>query len=428
MISNRNVANAVGGRTARACDSCIRKRARWYCAADDAFLCQACDSSVHSANQLARRHERVRLKIASIKPLDLVNSKKLFNSLPSWHKGFTRKPRTPRNSKPPGGSSVRNLAAPLVPEVGSDEISHEENEEDHLLYRVPIFDPYAAELCNSTSISNEAEVTTPAAAVIGDDDNNNNNSNGNESSKGLLLSAASNYGQVFGGDHLHGHPPSNMDLAEFAADVESLLGRGLENESFGMEGLGLTDCKEQEAMKRECNNSLASGKVKLEEIKEETAGEEDCHVETEIDDMAREPPFELSLFYGSSERCGGEELDEKVVTGERELKKKSEVHREDDDGGGGGARRRKRRKISLSLDYEAVIAAWASHGSPWTTGKRPKVDPDECWPDCMVRFLFLFGSILGLFAKSIRIIHTIGHQTAYFFIFHKLMNLCLVKI
>ncbi|WP_368736191.1 B-box zinc finger protein, partial [Salmonella enterica] len=57
----------MSGKTARACDCCVRKRARWYCAADDAFLCQSCDGSVHSANPLARRHERVRLKSASLK-------------------------------------------------------------------------------------------------------------------------------------------------------------------------------------------------------------------------------------------------------------------------------------------------------------------------------------------------------------------------
>ncbi|KAK0595610.1 hypothetical protein LWI29_008341 [Acer saccharum] len=34
-------ANAMGGKAARACDGCLRKRARWYCVADDAFLCQA---------------------------------------------------------------------------------------------------------------------------------------------------------------------------------------------------------------------------------------------------------------------------------------------------------------------------------------------------------------------------------------------------
>ena len=62
-------AGAVGAKSARACDGCLRRRARWYCAADDAFLCQGCDTSVHSANPLARRHERLRLRPSSPPPL-----------------------------------------------------------------------------------------------------------------------------------------------------------------------------------------------------------------------------------------------------------------------------------------------------------------------------------------------------------------------
>nr|TKR84930.1 zinc finger protein CONSTANS-LIKE 6 [Populus alba] len=114
-------------------------------------------TAVHSANPLARRHERVRLKTASLKSLDLCSKE---NSVPSWHGGFTRKARTPRHGKPVSPSkiaeTIRNIPIPLVPEVGSDEISHEDNEEEHLLYRVPIFDPFVADLCASTNISNEA--------------------------------------------------------------------------------------------------------------------------------------------------------------------------------------------------------------------------------------------------------------------------------
>lgn len=56
-----NAMAVVAGRSARPCDVCARKRSRWYCAADEAYLCEGCDSSVHAANALAFRHERVRL-------------------------------------------------------------------------------------------------------------------------------------------------------------------------------------------------------------------------------------------------------------------------------------------------------------------------------------------------------------------------------
>ncbi|KAJ6312549.1 hypothetical protein OIU77_014131 [Salix suchowensis] len=361
MICSKSLANAVGGKTARACDSCIKKRARWYCAADDAFLCQACDSSVHTANSLARRHERVRLKSASFKDEGSKES-----SMPSWHGGFTRKARTPRHGKPVSHSkiegTIRNI--PLVPEVGSDEISLEDNEEEHLLYRVPIFEPFAAELCTSTTISDEAGVGVPAG---GDDtDQRVADSSGIESK--VLLGGS----EGKDAESLHGFLPSDMDLAEFAADMESLLGRGLENESFGMEELGLMDCKEENVLEVK-GYPLGNGKVKVEE--EEDAGMEEkdvreCHADIEID-MAKDPPFELSFDFDSPATCGEEY--EKVEG----LLKNSDG--EYDDYGGA----KKKTKTLLSLDYEAVMAAWASQGSPWTNGYRPDFDPDECWPDCM---------------------------------------------
>ncbi|CAM6040786.1 unnamed protein product, partial [Sphagnum compactum] len=54
-------AMAIAGRAARACDVCGIQRARWYCAADEAYLCGKCDTAVHVANILALRHDRVRL-------------------------------------------------------------------------------------------------------------------------------------------------------------------------------------------------------------------------------------------------------------------------------------------------------------------------------------------------------------------------------
>lgn len=41
------------------CDACDRAPAAFLCKADAASLCAACDSDIHSANPLARRHHRV---------------------------------------------------------------------------------------------------------------------------------------------------------------------------------------------------------------------------------------------------------------------------------------------------------------------------------------------------------------------------------
>lgn len=361
MTSTKNVANPVGGKTARACDSCMTKRARWYCAADDAFLCQACDSSVHSANSLARRHERLRLKTASYK-----SSHELNRAPPSWHHGFTKKARTPRHGKQYSSSATparNNNPFHLVPEVCSDDVnSHEENEEQ-LLYRVPIFEPFErTELCMSPpSSATSAELgAVVAVATVPEAENKGYNNYGVES--------------------LHGFAPSEIELAEFAADVESLLGRGLENECIGMEELGLVDTKEEES--RECSVGSV-GKVKMEEEESPEVVAASTASKNKMMEMEGET-FELNFDYDSHETS--EEVKEKVgleLDIGKDVENGGELVKENEQG--------KRNQKLLQLDYEAVISAWASQKCPWTTGDKPNLDPDQCWwPHCMV---FCFFSV-----------------------------------
>ncbi|XP_043715631.1 zinc finger protein CONSTANS-LIKE 16-like [Telopea speciosissima] len=353
MSSDRKVASAIGGKTARACDSCVRKRARWYCAADDAFLCQGCDASVHSANSLARRHERVRLKTASLRPPNEDdNSSSFQNSLPSWHQGFTRKARTPRNAKstmkpPKTEESIPLNPLPLVPEMGSDEASPDENEEQ-LLYRVPVFDPFVAELCTSTASSEAAAPATTTSCTVSAVEN--------ESKASFPVAM----------DNLPEFLPSDMDLAEFAADVESLLGRGLDENSFCMEGLGLLSAKEEE-------RNMDTTMVKVEE-EEEDGDDVDtvigCHVDPDIE-MGRET-LDLNFDY-DSQTTGEEEEEEKFGGGAAA----------DGCSGGSAMMMKINGGYNLKLDYEAVIAVWVGQGqgSPWTTGDRPQLNLDDYWPD-----------------------------------------------
>lgn len=61
-VANISISSvAVASRPARACDVCGTRSALWFCAADEAHLCTACDTQVHSANAVSLRHERVRL-------------------------------------------------------------------------------------------------------------------------------------------------------------------------------------------------------------------------------------------------------------------------------------------------------------------------------------------------------------------------------
>ncbi|XP_075496206.1 zinc finger protein CONSTANS-LIKE 16-like [Primulina tabacum] len=352
MSSGKNLSSAVGAKSVRACDNCIKKRARWYCAADDAFLCQSCDSSVHSANTLARRHERVCLKIASLKSFDA----KLRTSVPSWHQGFTRKARTPRHKKQSKFSfsdeCIARIQNPLhlVPEIYCEDNSNEENEEQ-LLYRVPIFDPFVAELCNSGDPVNNIR-TESITQVFG-----------NDQSKALSNDLSPET------KRLHGFLPSETDLAEFAADVESLLGKGLEEELFDMEGLGLMDCDDQ---KEKINrDSLEIERVKVEE--EYITGEDYNHDQVGVEiDLSRET-FELNFDCDSPITCEEEE-NQATQSGEQNFLNSFEGSKVGDDF----------KKVNfLRLDYEGVMMTWDSEKSPWTTGERPEIDFGDCWPNCM---------------------------------------------
>ncbi|XP_054809703.1 zinc finger protein CONSTANS-LIKE 16-like isoform X2 [Prosopis cineraria] len=380
MTSTKHAANSVGGKTARACDSCIRKRARWYCAADDAFLCQSCDSLVHSANQLARRHERLRLKTASLKSSSSSSSSDVLvlaamdlSLAPSWHRGITKKARTPRHGK--NNQSSAALETPrgryeparnpfhLVPEVGSDEYSnsHDENEEQ-LLYRVPIFDPLVTELCTPPYSLTSAKTATTAATP-------GRNQTDNKETKQAESKVSSANKSNSGVDNLHGFLPTETELAQFAADVESLLGRGLDNECIGMDDLGLIDTKEKES--REC--CADSEKVKVEDE------ESPCKVETTSEmEMEIREPFELNFDYDSpATREQADEEEKKVdLVMANEIRNNEGELREN-------SNQRKKKKILLQLDYEAVISAWACQKSPWTNGGKPDFDPDDCWPECM---------------------------------------------
>ncbi|KAF8033090.1 hypothetical protein BT93_D1857 [Corymbia citriodora subsp. variegata] len=381
MIPQKNAANAFSGKTARACDNCIQRRARWYCAADDAFLCQSCDRSVHSANPLARRHERVRLKTAAT-PQKHLSEFPSRRKPSSWHRGFTKKPRTPRGAKSAlrrahkPESAARN-PFPVVPEVGGDDTSNEESEE-HLLYRVPAYDPFVAEMCTPKGAEATAFCAEPETAMAF-----SGSGNGDNRSKGLTIEE----------ENLQGFLPSDADLAEFAADVESLLGRELDTESFGIEGLGFVDCKERDDNSMDC--SLGSGGViKL----EEKEGVEEVVVEVGHGDMEMDvskETFELNFDYDSPTTCGDEEEEVKVIIQLEQEKNMVNCGGDEGTNINSEERKKKKREIFLRLDYEGVISAWAGQGSPWTTGDRPDLSPDNCWTDFMGMSGLEFQNLYG---------------------------------
>ncbi|KAJ0762577.1 putative transcription factor C2C2-CO-like family [Helianthus annuus] len=349
MLAGKKTANAVGGKTARACDSCVRKRARWYCAADDAFLCQSCDASVHSANQLAGRHERVLLETVS----------KSFGSgepspEPTWHQGFTRRARTPRqrtkySPKLEGKNEGANSTAALVPEIGVLEASllddEEEEEQEELLYRVPVYDPFETELCNASS---EKDRSLP---FIGEDKKEDE---------------ACNLDDLQGFDL----PNDDLEFLDFAADVESLLGKGFNDTSCRIEDLGLTNSfKDDEDNSNYIGVCFDENRVKVEDREVEAMLGFDL-------DATRETLDHWDFDYDHTSMMIKEE-EKKVVAGV-ELEHMTMVSNDHCDN-----RKMKTSSITLRLNYEDVINAWADQGSPWTNGARPEINLDGSWPDFM---------------------------------------------
>ncbi|CAF1974352.1 zinc finger protein CONSTANS-LIKE 16-like [Brassica napus] len=317
----KSLASAVGAKRARACDSCVKRRARWYCAADDAFLCQSCDTLVHSANLLARRHERVLLKSAS------KHSNHNHNHSPSsppheaatWHHGVSRKPRTPRGS---GKKNNLSIFHDLVPEISVEDQTESCELEEQLICQVPVLDPTVAEQLLHDVAEAKIEFPIMRSGVMMDDQEDEDNAE----------------------SCLNGFFPTDMELEEYAADVESLLGRGLDTESYAMEELGLS---KTEMFKIE----------KEEETKDMNIGICD-------DDRDATAPFELSFDYESHNTY--EEVI-KNIEGSGECVKVKEEE--------------KKNVLMLRLNYDSVISTWGGQGPPWTSGEPPERDIDiSSWP------------------------------------------------
>ncbi|XP_010907326.1 zinc finger protein CONSTANS-LIKE 16 [Elaeis guineensis] len=201
----QSAASAIAGKMTRACDGCVRRQARWYCSADDVFLCQICDSSVHSPNPVARRHQRLRLKPATSSYSSSDVEAKTEELIFGWLKRKARTPRPHQQAKP---------AQPLVPDLLENSPDGNCSEEEQLLYCVPVFDPMPAELCSPPCLNDwnsSDEDPKLVAAQLPDN----------------AITYTSPVDAT--GSRLVGFVPSDDELAEFAANMESLLGKGLDN-------------------------------------------------------------------------------------------------------------------------------------------------------------------------------------------------------
>ncbi|XP_051122456.1 zinc finger protein CONSTANS-LIKE 16-like isoform X2 [Andrographis paniculata] len=364
MVSSdrRIMANVVvGGVSRRACDNCVRKRARWYCAGDDAFLCQSCDASVHSANSLARRHERVRLTTTTTTTMGSMMIRSISSdddddddededeqlhmsgvAVPSWHHGVTRKARTPKLKKHtsssseelqlPASSRIHHSSSLRVPEVvcSSEEYSYYCGDEQQLLHQVPV-------LSNHT----------------------------NQLGPGPDEEIAIGPGPVFG--------LQEMNVAGFGAvDFESLFGGDPEDEWFDFDfesdikGLGVS---ETELESRKLQLSIINeGAVKVGEGNDMMS---DAAASSEFDLHATLVERGATLINNNYKgSCDEDEDDDIKMMMSKQI------------------------CISLRLDYRGVLSAWDGRKSPWMTGERPAeadydlrlsstIDQCSSWPLCL---------------------------------------------
>ncbi|XP_008230340.1 PREDICTED: zinc finger protein CONSTANS-LIKE 2 [Prunus mume] len=59
MLKEESNGAATTNNWARVCDTCRSAACTVYCRADSAYLCSGCDATIHAANRVASRHERV---------------------------------------------------------------------------------------------------------------------------------------------------------------------------------------------------------------------------------------------------------------------------------------------------------------------------------------------------------------------------------
>nr|UOF76506.1 CONSTANS-like protein [Olimarabidopsis pumila] len=258
-----------------------RLRATWYCPADDAFLCQSCDASIHSANHLAKRHERVRLQ-SSLSPETKSTPEKTTSV---WYEGFRRKARTPRN-KLSHVEDVNNSNDPLVPELGGEEedvffsFSSTDETEESLNCCVPVFDPFSDMVIDDIDsfnlVPDGVDITT-SSGDLGEIDKT-----------------------IMDDEGLLGFLPFDMDLGEMVMDVNSLL----EEEQ---PCLGFTELNSIGIVKEETNVEFEINHKDLKRVKDEEeeakcghgGSRSDCDQEAYEDEDRKTSLLFLRLDYES---------------------------------------------------------------------------------------------------------------------------------
>lgn len=403
------VAKAIGGRTARPCDHCMRERARWYCAADEAYLCENCDGSVHSANSVARRHERVRIAPGCAKLEDGFNGGLIFpgarkrarSSRPHPHGGGQRSVKPKLGAKDELVADPPEVPVPVDSSAGDINLNLRLDDDDYdydddeLLPEVPTFVPMAVELRGSrTRDLSECLVV--------------------DQCKGGDELKADCGGVDLGSCDFDQFLNSETDLSGFGVDmdmdVESIIGHGLVE---GLSVLGFCSSnldEKRNSQFRDLNERINDGSepdqnedrdngttewlnnraVKAEEDEDrpddlcsKPKEEGDHHTALKAKVEPDEPDqswdtieLDLDQYHEDDE----EELEDATGLGDQYcmVQGAADEHGHDyqdikielDPGSimiGGQTMCSETKLVSLRLNYEDVLAAWSDRGSPWAS-------------------------------------------------------------
>jgi len=228
----------------------------------------------------------------------------------------------------------------LVPDISIEDQTDNYELEEQLICQVPVLDPLVSEQFLNDVVEPKIEFPMIRSGLMIEEEEDNAES------------------------CLNGFFPTDMELEEFAADVETLLGRGLDTESYAMEELGLSNSEMFKIEKDEIEEEVEEIKAMSMDIFDDDRKDVDGTV-----------PFELSFDYESSHKTSEEEVMKNVESsGECVVKVKEEEHKN---------------VLMLRLNYDSVISTWGGQGPPWSSGEPPERDMDiSGWPAfSMVRYL-----------------------------------------
>lgn len=405
---------------------CGKERARWYCAADEAYLCERCDGSVHSANAVAKRHERVRLgpngapvklkpshhhrlkikpKESILKPSSVSPSEPPIGDVQKWYKTTRKRSRTPRRGANTLGHSIVTVTPTLNPDSCSTNIIKEEKDDTSLLlYDLLTADEQLGNLSGTAPFEVKTEPISPSSTLtsrdfLGVKAEDSDFAHEVPTYEPLLQDLMESSHEDFM-EKLMPTSPSlcnasctsraststkveadarvletqceevMLEKASFDIDAESLHMYDLVDSSGGdiNESISINDDSDIDTfdVMDLCSNANFDDNAKTDEVKEEFPDMEAWKSAYRLDDGACSSIFEGNPFKGKGERIlhlGGPDAEGVQEEDVKLLQPRT-------------LQSTFKRPLSLRLDYDDIINAWSDRGPLWMDGQRPQIVPD----------------------------------------------------